>query len=244
MMYNNKMVVVVKSNGKILREQNGIVYLPFGSEYELSFKNLHTTKAVVDVHVDGKDVLNGVQLIVNPNDETSLEGFLKNNKVSHRFKFIEKTQEISDYRGNRLEDGLIRVNFKFERETIPFPTIHRKCFYNDNEPYKPLYSSEPSFCCDVANQPLMANCCLNNGSNVNDSGITVHGSESDQSFTNGSVGSLELKEHSIIIHLKGIANNDCIQKPIYVQTRLQCSSCGRKWKSNNKFCGNCGTALV
>ncbi len=40
MMYKQNFVVVVKCNGKILREQDSdVVYLPFGAEYSILLKN-------------------------------------------------------------------------------------------------------------------------------------------------------------------------------------------------------------
>jgi len=105
MMYNNKLVTVVKVNGKILREHGETVYIPFGSEYEIHFKNLHSTKAVVSIDIDGEDVLNGSRLVVRPNDDNKVEGFMRGNAISHKFKFIEKTQEISEHRGDSIMIG-------------------------------------------------------------------------------------------------------------------------------------------
>jgi hypothetical protein len=36
MMFSQKLVACIKANGKILREQNGMVSLPFGSEYAIT----------------------------------------------------------------------------------------------------------------------------------------------------------------------------------------------------------------
>jgi hypothetical protein len=231
-MYFNKMVAVVKNGNKIFRENGDIVYMPFGSEYSLSFKNLHTTKAVVSVSIDGEDVLDNSELIVKPNQRVDLEGFLKGNNVTHKFKFIEKTEEISDFRGDRIDDGIILIKFKFEKKMSIFSNnvLIRK--------FTPNYSNFPDYCCNTV-------CCTDKlASCSTDDGITVHGSESNQSFTNGNIGLLEEEEHTIVFRLKGMTKNNCIEKPVYTKTKLQCSSCGRLWKSNNKFCSNCGTALI
>jgi hypothetical protein len=116
MTFKKNFVAVVKSKGKVLRERNGVVNVPFGSEYSLLFKNLESRKAIVNVDVDGEDALDGQSLIVQPNSTSELQGFLNGRKATNRFRFIEKTKEISDYRGDRIDDGVIRVEFRHEKE--------------------------------------------------------------------------------------------------------------------------------
>ena len=131
-MYHEGLVVVVKSNGKILRENKDEVYLPFGSEYAILLKNLETRKALVKISIDGADVLDGNSLIIDPNTETNLEGFMKGSIAKNKFKFIKKTKEISDHRGDRIDDGIIRVEYWFEQlvEKKHIVTEHVHHFYN------------------------------------------------------------------------------------------------------------------
>ncbi len=116
MVYNEKFIVVVKCNGKILREKDNVVSLPFGANYSLLFKNLDSRKSQFTVSIDGKDVLDNSELILKPNTNSELLGFMKGNHVHNKFKFIQKTKEISDYRGDEIDDGIIRVEFAFEKE--------------------------------------------------------------------------------------------------------------------------------
>lgn len=118
---DSKFVAVITCNGKILRdfkndEDNYQVKLPFGSEYGIRFKNLNTTKCAFSVCIDGEDVLNGSRIILNPNESHDLEGFMDNNVVKNKFKFIEKTQKISEYRGDKIDDGMIRIEYQFEKK--------------------------------------------------------------------------------------------------------------------------------
>jgi hypothetical protein len=116
MMYNNKLVASLKANGKILREFKDTVYIPFGSEYSILLKNLHTTRACVNVFLDGENVVPG-GLVIDPGREIDLERWIKNGNLSegNRFKFIERTQAIEDGpRGIKLEDGLVRIEFQYE----------------------------------------------------------------------------------------------------------------------------------
>lgn len=121
-MYSNKLVACVKSNGHVLREKGENVYLPFGSEYTLWFKNEHTRKVQISVSIDGTDVLFGKSLIISPDDTADLKGFIRdmNGHDNRAFKFITKTKAISDFRGDKIEDGLIKVTYQFENEIKPF----------------------------------------------------------------------------------------------------------------------------
>ena len=86
MVFRNNFVAVVKVNGKILRENKDIISLPFNSEYSILLKNLETKKALVKITVDGKDVLDGNSLVLNPNSEMELEGFMKGMIARNKFK--------------------------------------------------------------------------------------------------------------------------------------------------------------
>lgn len=116
MTFNNNFVAEVKCNGRILRVTDGYVRLPFGSEYSILLKNLDTRRASVRIHIDGDDVLDGHSLVLNPNETTELQGFMKGNAARNRFKFIEKTEQISEYRGDKIDDGMIRIEFGFEQQ--------------------------------------------------------------------------------------------------------------------------------
>lgn len=114
MVYKERFVAVLKSNGKILREHDSVVTLPFQSEYSILMKNLESRKAQVKITIDGKDVLDG-SLLVMPNSTFELEGFLEGCRTTNKFKFIQKTKEIIEHRGDKIDDGLIRVEFIYEK---------------------------------------------------------------------------------------------------------------------------------
>lgn len=129
-MYSEKFVVAVKHNGRVLREQGDTVLIPFGSEYTLHFKNLNSVRALARVQVDGQDATKGTSLIVPPNGTIELERFLDASQMDkgHKFKFIERTAKIeSGPRGVGAEDGLIRIEFEFEKQPpkYEYETIKR-----------------------------------------------------------------------------------------------------------------------
>ena len=120
MMYNQKLAIALKSAGKVLREFKDEVYVPFGTEYSILIKNLNTVRALVTVSVDGEDVGEGTKFIIDANDSIDLERFVKNGNydAGNRFKFIERTSKIEDHRGIGVEDGLVRVEFQFEKPAV------------------------------------------------------------------------------------------------------------------------------
>ena len=135
MMYQSKLVASLKANGKILREFKDTVYIPFGSEYSFLIKNLNTQRALVNIFIDGEDVVEG-GLVLNAGQEVDLERYVKNGNLSagNKFKFIERTQAIEDGpRGAKLEDGLVRIEFQYEQ---PRPIINiSDTFWNTKQVY-------------------------------------------------------------------------------------------------------------
>ncbi len=116
-MYQSKLVASLKANGKILREFKDTVYIPFGSEYSFLLKNLNTTRALINVFIDGEDMTPG-GLVLSAGQEVDLERSIKGGNLSegNRFKFIERTGAIeAGPRGIKLEDGLVRIEFQFEK---------------------------------------------------------------------------------------------------------------------------------
>lgn len=117
-MYQSKMAFAIKVNGKILKEFKDTVYIPFGSEYSILIKNLHTTRAVVNVFIDGVNQTPS-GLVVNALSECNFERSLLNGSLTtgNKFKFIERTSAVEEHRGVQLEDGLVRLEYQFESTT-------------------------------------------------------------------------------------------------------------------------------
>jgi len=221
-MYKNNFVVAIKCNDKILREQDGKVVLPFGSEYSILMKNLNSERAVVSVYVDGEDATGCRRIVVNSNSETELEGFKKNSEVRNKFKFIKKTEKISKHRGDRIDDGLIRVEFTFEKPEETYS-------YTDPYPFDYSLYKKHSYSYDRSCYSL---CC--------NTGITVDGSETRQNFIPVSIKELETKSNVIVIKLTG---SDYVEEPITTKDKLECKTCGTKVSSKYKFCPECGTFI-
>ena len=260
MVYQEKMVVVIKCQGKIMREQNGEVHLPFGSDYSILIKNKESRKAVLNVEIDGQDVLNRKQLVIDGNRETELQGFLEGYRAKNGFRFIQKTKEIQDYRGDKIDDGLIRVSFRFEKQVVNAPVVHYDHYHYPYWDYLPwvrrcdkwpgqqqLFSSTGiSNCCTVqTSSTVYSHGMIADASPRQDEGITVKGAEVNQGFSDGYTRELEDQEHVIILLLKGYTGEQVLVKePVTVQIKKPCSSCGRKSEYGAKFCAHDGTALI
>lgn len=258
-MYHNKMVVSLKLGGRFLRDDNGEVKLPFGSEYGIYLKNLESRLATVKVSIDGEDVLDGNELVVYPNNPLELKGFMRHSTVVNRFKFIEKTKKIEEYRGNKPDDGLIRVEFRYLRERIEYPVIT----YNYHPywvwiPYSGAYiypgtytdnNSATTFNPNLSSWTTL-NCSGRSGLSFTSQenqgeGITVKGGEAYQSFQGVSVGGMEGKAHVMVLRLRGYRDEEKIRQlsDVAVKERKTCSICGEKNKYGAKYCRNCEAFL-
>lgn len=285
MMYKSNFVVAVRVNGKILRENQELVTLPFGAEYEILLKNLNSRRAMVKVAVDGQDATDGTRLILQPNSSVTMERFIKNGNLSsgNRFKFIERSAGIEAHRGIKEDDGLVRAEFWAEKEVAEETIIRRKYVdeyysvprpYYPNPPYDPWHPRWPSpwrrdngitwsssignVTCSLRDN-LQKSASMNATSflgamqgeqisggfrSFNDAGITVPGSESNQQFHSVSGFPLESNSHVIILQLRGEVGGVAVSDPITVDRKPECVTCGKVNKATNRFCSECGTALV
>lgn len=279
MMYNQKLVASLKANGKILREFKDTVYIPFGSEYSFLIKNLNTTRALVNIFIDGDNVIEG-GLVLNAGQEVDLERYVKNGNLNagNKFKFIERTQAIEDGpRGIKLEDGLVRIEFQFEKPYVP--PVNRgwltasggtnqnsiyPASFNVNGALRSVDFSQNGQVMAQAASAAVDKYCADNGivnksevhdgmatmdwmdmnQTVNDVGITVPGSRSEQKFQTTFMGAMEAEKHTIVLKLLGeTPNNKPVLAPVTVKAKQECDTCGHKNKATAKFCNKCGTSL-
>lgn len=275
-MYESKMVCCLKANGKVLREHKDTVYVPFGTEYSILIKNLNSVRAMVNISIDGKDIADGkADFIVNANTEIDLTRFLAGGNMNqgNKFKFIERTPGIEQHRGVGVEDGIIRIEFQFERQSTPllYPSTDYwkdKVYYRDPG-YNTLWNqtigtaasssvlrsvSTPSS--DqygaVASAAYAPNSSYTSkgpevtlsSQVVNDAGITVPGSVSDQKFESVSGFALDGVKHVMVLRLVGeTPEGKKVVEPVTVKAKPKCVTCGRVNKAGAKFCAECGTSL-
>lgn len=252
MMYNSKFVASIKVNGKILRESQDLVHLPFGTCYSILLKNLNTVSCRAFIFIDGTRVLENFGILIAAGKSIEIERFVRNGNLStgNKFKFIEKTDEIEEFRGNKIEDGIIRIEFQFEQSTKSTPLFSPFQRPNYWPPYHqpvPMFGPVSPYC-----QPpsCIANFTASSSAPnairaISTSGITVPGENSNQHFyIDTSFRQYEDESHSIVFRMVGQIDNNEILEPILVSDKIQCSTCGKKSKSSARFCDNCGAALL
>lgn len=261
-MYSNKLAFAIKNSGNILREDKDVVKLPFGSEYSLFIKNMNTKRAIVNITIDGQKVCSG-GFVVNANDTIDIERFVKNNDIGNRFKFIERTTNVEKSRGIGIEDGIIRVEFQYEKEpNYPIVINHGSPYIQDStwhEFYGQGMDSQTDYSTTITTSSVIAtnastkkskskskskSVLRSNSASVNDAGITVAGSVSEQKFKTVSDFPVENVKHVIILKLVGVTEDaDLVQIIQPSRKKKTCTTCERKNKASAKFCAECGTSL-
>ena len=263
MMHYQTLVMAIRVNGKILREFKDTVYIPFGSEYSLLIKNLNTVRALVNITIDGQSVIPG-GLVVDGNKEVDIERFVRNGNLNegNKLKFIEFTSNIEKNRGVKAEDGIVRVEYQFENVAYQdikslrpiniehhhyhsYPSILRQwpgMMVGSGPLPPPLWSTTfASTASNQQNQSVMMSSSMNY---VNDVGITVPGSKSNQTFSTVNSFPLEAQRHVMILRLRGeTSENKKVHEPITVKAKPKCQTCGKLNKSIAKYCQECGTSL-
>lgn len=244
MVYSEKFVAVLVVDGKILREirtnGNDEVRIPFGTEYSIRFKNLNSTRVAVSVSIDGDDALDGNTLVIGPNEEHELKGFMQGGSVRNRFKFIEKTNKISEYRGDHIDDGIIRIEYQFEKKPQlnkyydppkVWPSLYPPPYdpWTNPGPYKVTHSerTDSSWAnpnSQIGLQELKDNKQISFNSSrreenthnilrgIDEEGITVKGSQTHQAYSTTWLGAMEEVKHVITFQLKGAVESNKARK--------------------------------
>lgn len=256
MMYNNKLVIAIKANGRVLREFKDAVYVPYGSEYSILIKNLNSVRAVVNITIDGQ-VASGSGLAIEANSEVELKRFLKHDlNKGNAFKFIERTGKIEKHRGVKIDDGLIRVEYQFAKPYVTFTSTTPiwndfdvdPSYWQGRHPVYRSFMAQPKgiSACNFVAQGAMASASASYTSSVpqNEVGITVAGSENNQRFREVADIPMEAEKYVMVIRLLGeTGQNEVVRTAITVNYTPTCPTCGTKNKATAKYCIECGTAV-
>ena len=255
-MYFKKFVVSVMVDGKHLREEDGEVSIPFGTEYSVFFKNLNTKDAVVKLSIDGDDMFDNKKLIVKKGESAVVHGRIDGLNASKKFKFIERTGRIEEHRGISPEDGLIKVDYWFEKTydmpytitvsgTYDYP-LPRPTYYG-NQTGKPVRGGISSMSSNSSRGSVASASCYSvaKSSSYEAPGITVGGGQINQGFGVDNTWKVvyETDSNVIVLKLKGYGNKIKIKEIHTTREKIECPTCGKKNKTSNKFCLECGTGL-
>lgn len=261
-MYRDKFVLSVLRNGSPLREfgpqHDRKVSMPFDSEYMIRLRNKNDKACSARVFIDGTDISNFGDFIIQPGAYVDLERFLTESmSKGKRFKFVSLNHsDVNDPHSS--DNGLIKVEFRLARTKklwvdpqplqlwpqFPPPSPKwgpPKRYYGTPEwLYMDTYTtgdpiSDDRFTYTASNNMTHTfNCSV-------EPGATVEGGYSGQSF---SYGDIDVEESpSVVLKLKivGVKDKQKIQRK-----KSFCTNCGNprreadKYHERDKFCGNCG----
>ena len=265
MAYDSQFVLCVLHKGSPVREIGRTVHLPFHSEYKVRVKNKHPfLRAKARVWIDGRQVSNLGDFILQPNETLDLERFLDESMTNGRkFKFVP----LHDGRVNDPtdeENGIIKVEFYREKRwDPPRRPIRplRKGFGPHGASARGDWSYNPSttigsstFTSGGGGTTCSVNYVSNSIAPALDSlvdegaGATVEGGFSGQSFVYGSDFQTEYYPVTLELRIRGVDRrevdwDDRPQPPRRPKKRIKfCPNCGAKRHGMSKFCHSCGTA--
>jgi len=257
MAYDSQFVLCVLHKGHPVREIGGKVHLPFHSDYKVRVKNKNSgLRAKARVWIDGRQVSNLGDFILQPNETLDLERFLDESMTSgNKFKFVP----LGDGRVNDPtdpENGIIKV--EFYREQRPLPPIQPITDWSYKTYTTPIGNSNGFGPTTFTSGGRGTTCSVNyvhTSSEICDSnivpenaGATVEGGHSGQSFVYGSDFQTETFPVTLELRIRGIDRSemDWDDRPRPAQRpkkRIKfCPSCGAKRHGMSKFCASCGTA--
>jgi hypothetical protein len=251
MVYQKDFVAVVSCEGKILREERyegvDVIKIPFGSHYSIRLKNLSNKKCRVKIEVDGKNIADNKYFLIDGNTEQEIERFLEDNiSEGHKFKFIKKTSEISNYRGDRIDDGIIRIEYAFEYKT-PQLIVEGSSYINNNDRGE-WWFGPPVYGCGTVRRNMLFDTNISCNTEINtlslEEGFTAKGEKSNQQFNTVNDYATYEETRVINIRLMGYdSSGSKVVKPITTSEKLTCENCGKSSSSFNNFCPRCGSAI-
>lgn len=122
-MYTSNFIMVVVVDGKIQREShNGVLAIPFGSEFSIRLKNKNSKRAIAKLSIDGENV---GDFIIEANSHWDIERSVHNDK---KFCFASIESEAAYDEGKndfspKDFHGLIECKFALEANSYYNPTL-------------------------------------------------------------------------------------------------------------------------
>jgi len=258
MTHHNDFILALKYHGQVLRESNGKVFLPFNSEYSLLLKNNRSYRAMAQVFIDGMDVSDGREFVIDPHSNMEIERFLLDGNFDkgNKFKFVKSNhKDVVD--PSSSDNGIVKVIFWEEQYYTYYPPYYYSppqmyypsVYYSPPQMYyPPVYNSHTTIRSNSmgggsASSNFTSSCtttCTHFGEETVESGATVEGSDSSQHFNTTWTYDKNYSTETVL-QLQIVPT----QKPITVQNtrRSHCPNCNYKIKNSwtIHFCPHCGT---
>ena len=161
-MYSNNFVVSVHVNRKPQNElKNGVVPIPFGSEYTIRLRNKHKNRrAVAKITIDGEEV-SGQGIIIPANSHIDLERWV-DKPVKFKFVSIDSPDAVDFGKNGDNDDkqkGVVLVSFFLEKEAKPqTQEVHHHHHYPYTRPIfyrSPIYGPLNPWCMPIGGPSSM-----------------------------------------------------------------------------------------
>lgn len=239
-MEHSNLGIYIKVNNRIMPELvEGIIPIPFNSEYSIYLENNDYRRAIINIEVDGRKVFKNGDLILDGNDSIEIKGFMMDLFNTSKFKFVKRCNNIRKLRTDSISDGYINISFKHEIKK------HRRNSYISTLPYNDEWwnthdGKRRAVSTDSTLYHGKFNCMCNSYNYDENIGITINGNNIKQRYVNGSVGDLEDKGTVVLLKLIG---DDVKTRSHPTHNYKTCNNCNFKNELKNKYCYNCGQYL-
>lgn len=155
MVYSSNFVLTVVVGGHIQKEKaNGVVEIPFGSEYTLRLRNKNDRRAVVKISIDGENVSGGGYVI----PAKQVIEIKRHWDKDCAFKFVDLDSEEAHDAGKNgpnpdKQKGVVEAKFHLEKKVVNPVEVHHYHHHYDQQwsdlwpwfghgpygpPYKPM----------------------------------------------------------------------------------------------------------
>jgi len=258
-MYKDGFVLSLLKDGRPLKEIDGVVRIPFDSEYKIRLRNKNWVNCKARVYIDGSPVSQLGNFVINSQGVVDLERFLDSSlDEGAKFKFVHKDHgEVSD--PDNDENGVIRVEF-FKAKQISYtittdtPPWSPWIFYDGSDDSDTLqwnYTNDNKTSdsppggggtTTMADGVKVQNCSAmyyNSTPTMGEQGATIGGEKSNQKFNH--VMDFLTETYPTVLEIKLLAPKD--KHYVAPKPRSFCSQCGNKVQQKDRFCSSCGTKL-
>jgi zinc-ribbon domain len=272
MMHKKNFVAAIKVGGKVLRESSDRVELPFGSEYSVLLKNLDTVRMQAQVSIDGQDAsgwlviepgsfVNLERFYRGNRDQGNRFKFIERTEriEEHRGVGAEDGLVRIEFKREKIYEAPKQVEHHtyHHYDYYPYRPWYPRYYWNtissSDAQYGGIISATSSSGMRSGTGTRSLNCSAQgfqksaqnlqcSTQNLNDVGITVDGSLSNQTFTTVAGFQCEAPE-AIVLHLVGTHGKAIVKVAKTVDQKPDCVTCGKKNKPTSKFCVECGTSL-
>ena len=266
-MFSNRFVLCILHDGQPQSElANGVVKLPFGTNYGIRCRNKNDRRAVVQLFIDGEQV-SGAGYVVPANGHIDIYRHF-NKDAGFTFTTLDSPEAVDAGKNGPNEDkskGVVEAKFFLEKEVPPVQVkyIHETHYWH-GQPHFPGYYCSRDYSCDYKH--YLKGAIGTSHSDVNSSvvgfsedtprgtasenlaaplqdGCTVEGQSTGQTFSYTTCDT-EPTYTSLKVFLQGFHNEAAKDAAVAVSGRF-CDRCGAlAARVTSKCCHACGARFA